>query len=49
MVLAYIDDEQFQLQSNETNDIYLNGGIKIKSSCIPPVSSVPHGGQVQSL
>ena len=35
------------LQSNEANGIPLNAGIRLKSSCIPPINTVPHGGQVR--
>ena len=30
----------------ETNDIHFSTGIRLRSPCIPPVNTVPHGGQI---
>ena len=36
-------------QQQKTHHIHLNAGIKLNSSCIPPVSTLAHGGQIESL
>ena len=43
------DDEKYWLQSNEASYTYLNAAISLRSLCIPPVSTVPHGGQNENL
>ena len=27
----------------------MNAGIRVKSLCIPPVNTLPHGGQIENL
>ena len=39
-------DYVHQLQSNEANYIHLEA-IRLKSSCIPPVNTVPQGGHIE--
>ena len=46
---TFIDDERDQLQSDAGQYIYLNAGFRLKSSCIPPVDTVPRGGQIKML
>ena len=43
------NDERSQLESSEANSIHLNAGNRLRSSCIPPDNTVPHGGQTESL
>ena len=40
--------DNYQLHSSEANGIYQNFGIRLNtsSSCIPSVTTVPHGGQI---
>ena len=44
----FIDDERWLLQTEEANDICLKAGTRLKSWCIPPVNTAPHGGQIES-
>ena len=39
-VCVFVCDRRCQLQSNGANYVHLNAGIKIKSSCIPPVNII---------
>ena len=41
--------EGYRLQSREANHIHINTGVRLRSSCIPPVSTVPCGGGIESL
>ena len=42
---TFLDVEKYQLQSNESNNIYLSALISLRSLCIPSVNIIPHGGQ----
>ena len=44
---TFADEQGYQRQWNETNYIYLNAGIRFKSSYIPAVNTVPHGGLIE--
>ena len=44
----FIDDEKYELLSNEANSIHLNVGIRLKSPFLPQVNTVL-GGQIESL
>ena len=44
-----IDDERGQLESNEAYYIHLNSEVRLKLSCIPPVNTEQHCGQIESL
>lgn len=45
-----IDDEVYQLKFIEAIYNYLKAEpVIIKSSCIPPLNTVPHGAQIESL
>ena len=39
----------YKLQSNETNYIHLNTGIRLKRSHVPLVNTTPHGSRIESL
>lgn len=41
--------DRYQLESNEANHIPLNTGFRLKPPCSPPVSTVQHAGQTESL
>ena len=43
---TFIDNDTYQLKQYCN---HWNAGIRLKSSCIPPVCTVPHGGQIESL
>ena len=42
----FTDDERHKLQLNEENSMRLKVGIRLKWSCIPPVNTESHGGQI---
>ena len=47
--ITFTDGERYDLLSSESNVIRLNAGLRLEVSCTPPVNTVPHGGQVESL
>ena len=44
-----IDNERYQLQSNEANDIHLSSWMRYNSLRFAPVNTVPHSGRIESL
>ena len=40
------DGERCQLQLNQANFFHFRARNRLRSSCIPPVNAVPHGGQI---
>ena len=46
---TFAHNKKYQLQSNESKSIHLNAGIILRSSSIPEVTPVPHGGEIESL
>ena len=40
------DGERCQLQLNQANFFHFRARNRFRSSCIPPVNAVPHGGQI---
>ena len=41
--------KRYQQQSNEASSFHSKVGISLKSPCIPPINTVQHGGQIESL
>ena len=46
---TFLDDERYQLESNEANYMYLNAGTRLRSSFIPRVNTALAGGMTESL
>ena len=46
---TFTDGKIYQLQSSEQTYIHWNAGIKLKSSCILPIETVQHSGQIEGL
>lgn len=44
----FTDDEKYLLQSKEANYVHLNAEIKLKSSCILPVNTLPSDVQIEN-
>ena len=44
---TFLDDEKYQLRSDETNYVHSNVTIRLESWCIPPGRMVPHGQVVR--
>ena len=44
-----MDDKRYQPQSGQAMYLYLNAGMRLDPSCIPPVKAVQDGGQIGNL